>query len=91
MVVFATMLEMNYGVYFVEAKTTNLAQDLLFTNFVPGASLSCYMRHVCTTKFDLRKLFLFEHSENTAASTFGVTHPDDECLASCSESDTVLP
>lgn len=90
LMVFATTFENDYLVPFVEAKMTEIAQDLPVSNFIPAVSLASYMRHVRIAKFVLRKSLSFHHVESTAASTFAATHLDNKLLASCLDSDAVL-
>lgn len=90
LMVFTTTFEIDYRVTFVEAKTADIAQNVLVSNIVPDSSLARYMRHARIAKFVQRKRLSFEYYASTAASTFGVTHLDDKRLALCSDSDAVL-
>lgn len=56
---FATTFEMDHGVLFVEANTTDFAQDFLVSNGFPDASPDSYMRPVRLTRFVLRKPLRF--------------------------------
>lgn len=89
LIVFATTFKMDYGAPFVEAKMTDIAQNVFVSNFVPG-DLATYIRNVLITKFVLPKPSSLAQFENAAASTLKVTHLDDKCIASCLDTNAVL-
>lgn len=69
----------------------DIAQNVLVSNFICGASLASCMRHIRFLKFILRILVSCEYFKSSEASTFGVIHLDDKTLAPWSDSDAVLP
>lgn len=82
---------LDYETFFVDARTTDIAQDLLVSKFIRTASFAGCMRHVGATKFVLRNSMLLEYFKRSVASTFEVTYFHDKVLAFCSGSDAVLP
>lgn len=81
---------MEYGTSFADARTTDIAQDLIVSNLIRGASLASCIRLVRVTKFFLLNSMSLECFESSTAFTFAVTHLYDKVLASCSDSDVVL-
>lgn len=89
--VFRTFFEVDHCVPFVVAKATDIVQELLMSNFVPGASLISCMRHVCITMFALHNPMSFEYFKKSIASTFGVIYLGDRKSSFCFDSAAFLP
>lgn len=87
--VHGTSSEMDYGAPFIHARMTDIAQNLLVSNIVSGASVASCTQHIRITKFGLRNQMSVEYFQRSAASTFGFTHLDERTLASCSDSEAV--
>lgn len=87
---FTTIFKMENVVSFVNAKMTDIPQDILVSNFDLGAIHDTCMQHVHSTMCALCNYMSFPYFKISAASTFSVIHFDDRMLASCSDSDDVL-
>lgn len=69
---------------------TVIAKDLFVSNFSSAYSVVNSMRHLCVTMFVPHNSVWFEYFASSADSKFGVTHPDEEILASFSDSDAAF-
>lgn len=79
---FGTIFEMGYGNSFVNARMTDIAQDLLVWIFFSRAKITNDKHQVCVIKWLLRSPRSFD-IEYSGAPIFGIAHIDDKIQSFC--------
>lgn len=87
---FARTFEIKYGLLFMEARKSDIAEDLQASNSLQGTSTTSCLRHICIAKFLLLWHNALYSLEEEASGVFGDTHIQDSFLLPASSEDSVL-
>lgn len=87
---FAETFEGDFNVRFCNAKTRSIADDVISSWFLNGASYSSCMRRVRVAKFTLRCLWARDYVGDARSYVFGTANLGDEKLRSSNDNYAVL-